>query len=158
MQSPETLNAGDKEIDNGNPDIQVQALDFARTCSDFLGVSYNARLSNLHLQRLAEHFDLTPVAFTCIDNDHWTLVVGKTDQGVEVYNPLEGLQRLKIQDVARIWYFTGNHRWQRVPQYFVTHSYQLPRERLQELGILQPDDSGPCGPLCIYAAKYAKEK
>lgn len=136
-----------------------QQMEFVQSCNRSLGVGYHNRLNQIHLQKLSKQLGLTPIAYFNVKTDegtHWTLVVGRTDEGIEVYDPKIGLYKVKSQEVRKIWYFPENGRRQHVPEYFFAHSYKLPREKLEELGVLQENTAGNCGQLCVFAANYAK--
>lgn len=103
---------------------------------------------------------MIPVAFISIKDDvnpngHWLLVIQKTTDGVEVYDPKTGLREIGLGGIERIWYFSDRPR-QHVPEYFLAQEYSLPRKKLEELGTLQEEGSGYCGQLCVFAARYAK--
>ena len=137
-----------------------QTAEFVQSCNRSLGIGDPHQLNQLHLQQLSEQFELTPIAFLntrSLNNPrgHWTLVVRKTGEEIEVYDPKIGLREVGLQEINKIWYFPKGQRRQHVPKYFLTHIYELPREKLRELGALQEGD-GNCAQLCVYAAKYAK--
>ncbi len=140
--------------ENSTEDVKKAALDFVQSCRRILG-SKKTRTYENDLQQLAEHFNLTPIAFINKD-DHWLLVRTKTEKGIEVYDPLEGLRELELTSLRKILYFIEKGKKAKTPEYFLAHDYELPRKRLEELGKLQEKTEVDCGPLCLFAAQFAK--
>lgn len=140
------------------PALPIDPNEFSRYCRNLLGLKIADPFNNFHLQRLAEDFRLTPVAFVNTGNS-WALA---TDydyslRRLGLYVPSQGLKEIEYGSAQRVWYFQAPSILRLEAASLSLDKYRLPRESLQRLGPIQGNQNPTdCGPLSVFAAKVAK--
>lgn len=148
----------------GDHILPASPEDFARYCRQHLGVSETYGLYPEDIKKVAEDFDITPLAFFN-PGSHWVLVVRAHADGVVAYDPLVGLKDVRYGRINIIEYVkpktspedkdnqlmllpTDFHRLQ-------DDGYNIPEEPLAQLARVQYDPVN-CGPLILFAANFAR--
>lgn len=132
--------------------------EFVRYCREYLKLSAIAPFDNFHLQKLAEDFRLTPVAFYN-SGAHWILVTSYdfTNGRLRYYNPAEGLREIAYGSAQRVWYFLGDSRLKLQAADLSLDKYRILEEPLDQLGPIQrPHNPYDCGPLAVFAARLSR--
>lgn len=138
--------------------LPIDPDEFSKYCRNLLGLKLADPFNNFHLQRLAEDFGLTPVAFVNTGNS-WTLATyyDYPSSRLGLYVPSQGLKEIPYGSAQRVWYFKAPSSIRLEAAYLSIDKYKLPRKPLQNLGPIQGNQNPyDCGPLSVYAAKVAK--
>lgn len=153
-----------------NPDMDK----FVRSARELLGVNSDYGFNREDMRRTTMAFELAPlriifelrsrtVQFGRIGT--WMLFLRDMgDNTVRVYSPREGVKGLRIQAGVHTLYnfmFNDDNDAQFEKSAVLNpppeSAYEIPEEPLLRLGAIQKT-SADCGPLCLYAARFARRR